>query len=448
MRPTLPMVNLELGMLKNQNLLAEFLFRTSKACMQFIESRQYCRSESLMNEMQCNKSTLCAKCRFRLSILLFDVPFTKGFKRNNQVKKHYEILCRVWPNIMTCLKTGMNEPVQLQIVPSVSAPIKKTNIVHFLEDHLKKVPSLNHFLKNKESPNAPHVHTFYRCGLINSEKTKSEFHGWSDTSEALYKIHKNQEQQKSIEPAVILAHEKLEQNFKNNFTSMAKSYYKDHKYFFVNIFSSLIKHCLENLAIEICELIADSIYTSSHVVLPWIQVLSSYVNGFYYYPPLGLYKRSESSVYQFYTEWYGPEIGTQFYGLYSNCQAMTQKYTIIELALVHIWMACWFVVEIGCDKFIENMKNEENVVKVVEPIPILKFVLDKMSSVLSEKGMTQAMNIVQTVLKIDAKRLSVIRFRFTAVNCVEVTTMPDSSGLVCCNINCSYCMKGGSKVSK
>ena len=524
---------------RNTSELSNFVKTISESCFDFLHATTLCQSNSSLNGVQCELRFLCRKCRFRITILLFDVPNTKEFKKNADVKMMYGLLCRVWPMAVESLKKQIVEATNLkpiltrhlddtnvklaveiesqqnfhenrlaiqeneyfvintewknQLEPDLTPTIlpnltyQCTDIMRFLNSYLKNVSDLKDFLRNRDTPSAPHVYTFYRCGLIQINKIKNEkpeiahnFHGWSDKSKGLWDEHSdgtssetesgwkkawNYDDSKGtwepglnedrlydnlrVDRSIIKTKEpkalmQIEQNFIKNLTLMATNYFKDHRDFFVKLFANLIKYCIPELDSELCEQVSESIYSTGHFVLPWIQVLSSYSKGFYYYPPCGLYKRSNSSVFQFFTEWYGPNVGQQFFELYSNCRTILEKYTIIELALVHLRMTCWFVVNLALEKYLLNVKSNKSARALNSDLLVLvaKCVLDRMDRALDDLGMCQNVRILQTVLIIDAKRLNVIRFRFTALNCVEVTTMPHNSGLMCCNVNCSYCTKG------
>ena len=149
------------------------------------------------------------------------------------------------------------------------------------------------------------------------------------------------------------------------------------------------------------------------MVIPYLSTLASLKNGYYYYVPLGAYKRSLKSIYCHLQEFYGFDRGQVVFELSNKVSNMLSNYPRFKLTFA---LLKGMVVIL-----LENNSKLDVLQRLVRHEQILLETLHLHMNKMEENfGMTEDMKAIEYLMRLDLERVVKLRFRLEQYNCISI----------------------------
>ena len=367
----------------------------------------------------------CTKCRFRWGILLFKVPNTKS---TIIYKDEFMIFSRAWPAlkrliVAKCdnLEKELERQVSLVQKPlyitkeadlnlemrSTVHPIQALNWM-FLQVHI--TDTKDYLLKSPARTMATEIYYFDDSTNTTTQIPRKKVYSCFSNLALSTHMKTQADYISSSEEFGTSCDEYLEICYK---------YFIEHKNFFVSILSNLLSNTAAHIPDwdggnnpDFFEKISQKVYFNTFMVIPYLSTFASFKNGYYYYVPLGAYKRSLKSFYCHLQEFYGFDRGQVVFELSNKVSNILSNYPRFKLTFALLKGMVVFLLETNSKlDFLQKLVGHEQIL-----LGTLHLHMNKMEE---NFGMTEDMKLIEYLMRLDLNRVIKLRFRLEQYNCIS-----------------------------
>ena len=152
-------------------------------------------------------------------------------------------------------------------------------------------------------------------------------------------------------------------------------------------------------------------YTTYVLMIIYVQILASYVNGEWHYTPFGMFRRNNSAVYTVFVEYYGFEKGTRIYNQYLSASNLLVGYPRYKLVVLMMKIVLNFM-----------QKNEKQMKALSEKKILIDTLCLHLEVMARNMGMSGDVKIFEKLLQQDWKRMSSLEIKVDDGLRVEYST--------------------------